>query len=235
MTAHMCVMYVESHTLASLCYSSSLSDLPQAVGSCRSTDVPPFPTLQNYVPTLDDVLHSRKATKYIIDYRLKIKRVNFRFVDVGGQRSQRQKWFQCFDDVTAILFLVGSSEFDQNLMEDRLTNRLVESRSIFETIVNNDCFRHVAIILFFNKTDLLEEKIKVKNIKDSFPNFVGDPRDMEDVKAFMVDMFNMVRAAKDADMYHHFTTATDTNNIKYVFQAVHDTILIRHIQELMLT
>ena len=154
---------------------------------------------------------------------------------MGGQRSQRQKWFQCFDDVTAILFLVGSSEFDQNLMEDRLTNRLVESRSIFETIVNNDCFRHVAIILFFNKTDLLEEKIKVKSIKDHFPNFVGDPHDVDDVKAFLVDMFNMVRATKEVDMYHHFTTATDTNNIKYVFQAVHDTILIRHIQELMLT
>ena len=35
-----------------------------------------------------------------------------------------QKWFQCFEDVTSILFLASSSEFDQVLMEDRRTNRL---------------------------------------------------------------------------------------------------------------
>ena len=35
-----------------------------------------------------------------------------------------QKWFQCFEDVTSIIFLASSSEFDQVLMEDRKTNRL---------------------------------------------------------------------------------------------------------------
>ena len=154
---------------------------------------------------------------------------------MGGQRSQRQKWFRCFDDVTAILFLVGSSEFDQKLLEDRQTNRITESCNIFETIVNNDCFRRVAIILFFNKTDLLEEKIKHKSIKEYFPSFQGSPHKLDDVKAFLTDMFNSVRASHTSDLYHHFTTATDTNNIKFVFQAVHDTILIRHIQDLMLS
>ena len=100
-----------------------------------------------------------------------IKGVPFRFVDVGGQRSQRQKWFQCFDEVTSILFLVASSAFDQTLLEDRITNRLVESVNIFDTIVNNRCFRSVSIILFFNKTDLLTDKIKVKSIRDHFPDF----------------------------------------------------------------
>ena len=191
--------------------------------------------LQDYIPTIDDVLHSRKATKNIVEYTIKIRGINFRFVDVGGQRSQRQKWFQCFDDVTAILFLVGSSEYDQKLLEDRRTNRLVESQNIFETIVNNECFKRVAIILFFNKTDLLEQKIYVKNIKDYFPSFYGDPEKLADVKEFLVDMFNSVRQNPSTDLYHHFTTATDTKNIKYVFQAVNDSILIRHIQELMLT
>nr|CAI5848666.1 unnamed protein product [Callosobruchus analis] len=41
------------------------------------------------------------------------RRREFQLVDVGGQRSQRQKWFRCFDSVTSILFLVSSSEFDQ--------------------------------------------------------------------------------------------------------------------------
>ena len=46
------------------------------------------------------------------------------------------------------------------LYEDRKTNRLMESCDIFEAIVNNKAFTGVSIILFLNKTDLLEEKIK---------------------------------------------------------------------------
>ena len=88
-----------------------------------------------------------------------VKDQNFKIVDVGGQRSQRQKWFQCFDNVDSILYLVASSAFDQNLLEDRVTNRLVESVNIFETIVNNRCFKNVSIILFLNKTDLLEVRL----------------------------------------------------------------------------
>lgn len=186
-----------------------------------------------YVPSKEDVLHARKATRGVHEHNIDIKGVPFRFVDVGGQRSQRQKWFQCFDEVTSILFLVSSSAFDQTLLEDRVTNRLVESVNIFDTIVNNRCFRSVSIILFFNKTDLLVDKIKHRNIKDYFPAFPGNPRDLEDVQAFLVSMFNSVRQDKSQELYRHFTTATDTKNIKVVFNIVKDTILTRHIQDIM--
>jgi hypothetical protein len=57
--------------------------------------------------------------KFIFFYIL--KNIPFVFVDVGGQRTQRQKWTKCFDgSVTSILFLVSTSEFDQVLAEDRL-------------------------------------------------------------------------------------------------------------------
>jgi GTPase SAR1 family protein len=184
---------------------------------------------------VDDVLHSRKATKEIIEYKLKVYAVNFRFIDVGGQMTPRQKWFHYFDDVTVVLFVVASSEFDQKLLEGQQTNRLSESCSIFETIVNNDCFRRVAIILFFNKSDLLAEKVKCKSIMEYFPSFQGNPHKLEDVQYFLADMFSTVRANQNSDFYHHFTTATNTKNIQLVFQAVHDSILIRHIQDLMLS
>lgn len=74
---------------------------------------------QDYLPTNKDILHARRATKGIYEFTISINNIPFRFVDVGGQRSQRQKWFQCFDSVTSILFLVSSSEFDQVLVEDR--------------------------------------------------------------------------------------------------------------------
>ena len=158
----------------------------------------------------------------------------FKMVDVGGQRSQRAKWFQCFDEVTSILFLVSSSAYDQVLMEDRTTNRLVESCNIFETIVNNKFFANVSIILFLNKTDLLMEKIRYANIKDYFPAFQGDPRKLEDVQNFILQMFDSKRRERSKALFHHFTTAIDTENIKFVFHAVKDTILQDNLKSLML-
>lgn len=42
-----------------------------------------------------------------------------RFIDVGGQKSERRKWINFFQDVTSVLFLVSLSGYDQCLIEDR--------------------------------------------------------------------------------------------------------------------
>lgn len=193
-----------------------------------------FPLLQDYLPTKQDALHARKATKGVVEHEFDIKGIPFKMVDVGGQRSQRAKWFQCFEEVTSILFLVSSSAFDQVLMEDRTTNRLVESCNIFETIVNNKFFSNVSIILFLNKTDLLEIKVKETSIKDFFPNFEGNPHNLTDVQTFILQMFDNKRRERSKALFHHFTTAIDTENIKFVFHAVKDTILQFNLKALML-
>ncbi|KAI2658497.1 Guanine nucleotide-binding protein subunit alpha-13 [Labeo rohita] len=188
----------------------------------------------DYLPTQKDILLARKPTKGIHEYDFEIKNVPFKMVDVGGQRSERKRWFECFDSVTSILFLVSSSEYDQVLMEDRLTNRLTESLNIFETIVNNRVFANVSIILFLNKTDLLEEKVKNVNIKDYFPEFTGDPHNLQDVQKFLVDCFrNKRREQQQKPLYHHFTTAINTENIRLVFRDVKDTILHDNLKQLM--
>lgn len=69
--------------------------------------------LQDYLPSQQDILLARKPTKGIHEYDFEIKNVPFKMVDVGGQRSERRRWFECFDSVTSILFLVSSSEYDQ--------------------------------------------------------------------------------------------------------------------------
>lgn len=188
----------------------------------------------NFIPSKQDILFARKATKGIVEHDFVIKKIPFKMVDVGGQRSQRQKWFQCFDGITSILFMVSSSEYDQVLMEDRRTNRLVESMNIFETIVNNKLFLNVSIILFLNKTDLLVEKIRTVDIRKNFPEFRGDPRRLEDVQAFLVQSFSRKRRNRGKPLFHHFTTAVDTENIRFVFHAVKDTILQENLKDIML-
>lgn len=171
-----------------------------------------------------------------MEYDVPIEKVPFKFVDVGGQRTQRTKWFQCFDSVTAILFIVSSSEFDQVLLEDRKTNRLVESLQIFDVIVKNRSFVSVAIILFLNKTDLLKEKITKVSIKDYFPQFDGDPSNLGQVQQFMFGMFDEKyhETTRTKLLFHHFTTAVDTENIKFVFQAAKDSILQDNLRSIMM-
>jgi hypothetical protein len=71
-----------------------------------------------YVPTDQDVLRSRVKTTGITETTFVIGDLTYRMFDVGGQRSERKKWIHCFENVTAILFLVAISEYDQVLIED---------------------------------------------------------------------------------------------------------------------
>jgi guanine nucleotide-binding protein subunit alpha-12 len=94
----------------------------------------------------------------------------------------------------------------------------------------------VSIILFLNKTDLLIEKVRsgISDVRAYFPQFTGDPRNLSDVQAFIIAMFTSVKRDPRKPLFHHFTTAVDTENIKVVFNAVKDTILHRNLESLML-
>ncbi|KRX83397.1 Guanine nucleotide-binding protein alpha-12 subunit, partial [Trichinella sp. T6] len=188
----------------------------------------------SYAPSNRDILLCRKATRAITEHVFDIQNVPFRFIDVGGQRSQRQKWFECFEGVTSILFLVASNEYDQVLLEDRRKNRLLESREVYDTIVNNRFFSDISFILFFNKTDLLSEKITRSDIRDNFENFQGNPHSLHDVQFFFLGLFDSVRKNKAQPFFYHFTTAIDTDNIRRVFKDCKEIILDRNLKTLMM-
>ena len=60
--------------------------------------------------------------------------------------------------------------------------RMRESLDLFATILQYPWFKKKSIILFLNKTDLFEEKIRFSNISDYFPDYKGEPRDAEAVR-----------------------------------------------------
>lgn len=106
---------------------------------------------RNYMPTDQDVLRSRVKTTGITETHFQIGDLTYRMFDVGGQRSERKKWIHCFESVTAIIFLVAISEYDQMLYEDESINRMQEALVLFDSICNSRWFIRTSIILFLNK------------------------------------------------------------------------------------
>ena len=186
----------------------------------------------SYIPNEQDVLQSRVQTTGIIETSFKQGNITYKIFDVGGQRSERRKWLHCFDDVKAVLFVAALSGYDMTLIEDGTTNRMEDSLNLFQAICANKFFDRSSIILFLNKFDLFTEKINNTNhhLRLYFPHYNGPDHDVSAAKEFIKDQF-LMHNAKGRNIYSYFTTATDTSNIKVVFQVVVDTIVQQNFKE----
>ncbi|XP_060067033.1 guanine nucleotide-binding protein G(i) subunit alpha-like [Ylistrum balloti] len=181
-------------------------------------------SMAGYVPTEQDVLRTRVTTTGIVETLFSFRYFHFRLIDVGGQRSERKKWINCFEGVTAIFFIVAMNEYDLFLREDESVNRMVESMKLFESICNNKWFMDTSIILFLNKKDLFEVKLESSPLIVCFPEYTGE-NVFEQAASFVRKKYEKLNRNKDKEVYTHFTCATDTNNIQVVFSAAIDIIL----------
>lgn len=202
----------------------------------------------DYSPTNQDLLRCRVLTRGIIETHFQVDKVSFHMFDVGGQRDERRKWIQCFNDVTAIIFVVACSSYNLALMEDPTQNRLMESLDLFTVIWNNRFLKTISVILFLNKQDLLREKIMAQKSKleEYFPGYTcysipddacreeGDTEEVTRAKYFVRDEFLRISTSTGEGKhycYPHFTCAVDTENIKRVFNDCRDIIQRVHLKQ----
>ncbi|KAF8562425.1 hypothetical protein P879_11046 [Paragonimus westermani] len=185
----------------------------------------------SYVPSEQDVLRTRVKTTGIIETHFSFKGLNIKMFDVGGQRTERKKWIHCFEGVTAIIFVVAMSEYDLTLAEDQEMNRMMESMRLFSSICNNQWFTETSIILFLNKRDLFEDKITKSPLTICFPEYKG-LNNYDEASQYIRRRFESLSGqSKAKDVYAHFTCATDTNNIQFVFDAVTDVIIKTNLKD----
>jgi len=185
---------------------------------------------EGYRPTEQDVLRSRIRTTGIIERRLTMDGHDFLVMDVGGQRNERKKWIHSFGGVISILFVTALSEYDQVLYEDEDVNRMTESINLFDQTCNNKVFKGKTIIIFLNKRDIFQEKIKKVPLTKCFPDYTG-PNTFEDASKYILDQFLSRNHDKEKQIFSHLTCATDTENTKVIFNAVKDTVIKRSLQE----
>ncbi|CCE65950.1 hypothetical protein TPHA_0N01690 [Tetrapisispora phaffii CBS 4417] len=179
---------------------------------------------EKYVCTNEDILKGRIKTTGITETDFNIGSSKFKVFDAGGQRSERKKWIHCFQGISAVCFIVALSEYDQMLFEDEKVNRMHESIMLFNTLVNSQWFRDTPFILFLNKTDLFEEKVKRVPIRKYFPSYQGKLGDSkEGIKYFENIFLGLNKTNKP--IYVKRTCATDTETMKFVLSAVTDLII----------
>lgn len=99
---------------------------------------------------------------------------------------------------------------------------------LFDEIINNAFFRKSSIILFLNKRDLFEKKVKTSPIRltPAFSDYEGPDGDYDaGVDYFLKKFLARNKSGADHQIYHHVTCATDTRNVRVVFDSCKDIIL----------
>lgn len=182
----------------------------------------------SFKPTQQDILLARVKTTQVNMERYRIDSIDFEMYDVGGQRSERRKWIDCFDSVDAVIFVAALSEYDQNLAESKRTNRMVEALELFRSICNNRAFANTSVLLFLNKKDIFEEKLQYSDIaaQKPFSDYSGPPNEFNMGVVYFIEKFKECLINDEiTDSFIQPCTATDTSNMEFVLDSTRTIIM----------
>jgi len=153
--------------------------------------------------------------------------------NIGGkfQRSARGDARTKLPPFPEIARQTSNDDFSVNV------NRMRESFCLFKTLVHSKWFKDTSVILFLNKTDILNEKIQYSDLVNYDETYEGPSRDSEAAKTHILEKYikgfhhpPQGGRLNKRTLYSHFTCATDTNNIRFVFAAIKDIILQNYLE-----
>ncbi|CAM8886344.1 unnamed protein product [Rhodiola kirilowii] len=205
----------------------------------------------NYVPTKsmqEDVLHARVRTTGVVEIQFSPVGENkrsgevYRLFDVAGQRNERRKWIHLFEGVSAVIFCVSISEYDQTLYEDENKNRMIETKELFDWVLKQPCFEKTSFMLFLNKFDIFEKKVLTVPLnvcewfKDYEPVSTGKQEiehAYEYVKKKFEELYFQSTALDRMDRVFKIyrTTALDPKLMKKTFKLVDESLRRRNLFE----
>lgn len=180
----------------------------------------------DFQPTEEDCLMARVRTTGIVSTEVPYPPFTYHVVDVGGQRSERRKWINCFDNVSAIIFLEGLSGYNQVLFEDSRVNRMHESLQLFESILKNPLFVEIPIFIFLNKKDLFEQMITQYPLQKCFPDYTGPVGEMQPALDFIIAQYQSIakRVCPTKSISIHVIAARVRMDIKVAFGDVKEAL-----------
>ncbi|KAH6910634.1 heterotrimeric G protein alpha subunit [Coprinopsis sp. MPI-PUGE-AT-0042] len=201
---------------------------------------------RDYVVTDTDVMRARLRTVGIQEHHIVFNRGGpgawditntsfsgtsrweWKIYDVGGCRTKRRAWVPYFEEVNVILFLAPVSVFDEFLEEDARVNRLQDSLILWTSICSTKILAKTQLIMFLNKCDLLQKKLKRIRFTDFVPSFGQRPNTTEEVVKHLKGNFrDIMKQCSPLPRSTHIwpTTVTDTESTARTLEAVRDGVL----------
>lgn len=195
-----------------------------------------------YEPTIDDILRTRLTTLGVEEHPLtleggQIEQRNQEWViyDVGGSRTQRAAWVPYFDDMTAIIFIVPLSAFNQVLDEDTSVNRLFDSFQLWRTICNSKILAGITFIIIFNKRDLLAKKLEAGvQFKDFVTSYKDKLNDSQSVSKYLRQKFAGIHkelSPTHRPLFSHVTCAIDSQSTSIVLVRIREILLRMNLRD----
>ncbi|KAH7695532.1 heterotrimeric G protein alpha subunit, partial [Aphelenchoides avenae] len=181
----------------------------------------------DYVPSEEDILCCHATKQGVQELRYTFAKRTLRFIEVSGQKDMHRKWLSLFAGVNAIIFVAAASEYDQFTCEDPPVNRLLASMDLFKEVANNSLFVRTSLILFLNKTDIFQEKLRESSMRVCFPKYKFR-QNYKNASQYMIYKFEELVTVPDKNVYAHLTcvkdqehTATISANIAKALCSIH--------------
>eukprot|EP00475_Leptophrys_vorax_P039872 TRINITY_DN7296_c0_g1_i1.p1 TRINITY_DN7296_c0_g1~~TRINITY_DN7296_c0_g1_i1.p1 ORF type:complete len:421 (-),score=79.42 TRINITY_DN7296_c0_g1_i1:64-1230(-) len=170
-----------------------------------------------YIPTVKDVFHANCCTSSAVEANIRLSNNGdgsgnkLTIVDFGGARPVRAEWTNSLSNLRSddiALFVVGLTEYDENIREDQRTDRIVEALSVLQEIVNHTS---IDIALVFTKRDLFNKKFLRVPLRRYYWNFSG--KTPEDGINFLQDIF-ISKVPESRLLFTIALNATDSDDCK---------------------
>ncbi|TDL27760.1 G-alpha-domain-containing protein [Rickenella mellea] len=198
---------------------------------------------RDYVPSDDDIVRARLRTVGVQEHRINFEASldsgrDLLVFDVGGSRTSRAAWPAYFDDVHAIIFLAPINCFDEKLAEDPRVNRLEDSFLLWKSVCANKLLSSAQLILFLNKMDLLDQKLKAGvKVKHYLTSFADRSNDRATVSKYLKNKFMDIcrqESPSPRTPQVHLTSVVDTITTAHTLGYVQDSILKTHLRRVNL-
>lgn len=96
---------------------------------------------------------------------------------------------------------------------------------LFDSLANDEQFKHKPIIVFLNKLDVFEKKIAVSPLSEYFTDFNGPDTNSCAAATYFADQFRGINKTRNREIHIYYTTANDPKMLQVTTASVHHMII----------
>jgi len=174
----------------------------------------------DFVPTDDDIIHAQIKTTGVSEYLFEAEypsRVQFNFIDTGGEPNQRRKWTNFMEQSVAVVYVAALDVYDEMDVVDFTSNAMQDSMETFWEVSNIPELKDKLFVLYLNKRDKFEQKLSRSPLEAAFPAYKGG-RNVNKAIEFIGSEFR--KGFEGQEMYIYNGNALESSCCKETFNQI---------------